>query len=99
MTDKKTLNTGKLWGGRFSKDTNAFVERFTASVLFDKRLYQYDIDGSVAHAKMLAKVNVITDKEKLKIINGLEDIRREIEDEKFEWSVKLEDVHMNIESY
>ena len=98
MTDKKTLNTGKLWGGRFSKDTNAFVERFTASVLFDKRLYQYDIDGSVAHAKMLAKVNVITDKEKLKIINGLEDIRREIEDEKFEWSVKLEDVHMNIES-
>lgn len=98
MTDKKTVHKGKLWGGRFSKDTDAFVERFTASVSFDKRLYQYDIDGSVAHAKMLAKVNVITDKEKLEIINGLEDIRREIENEKFEWSVQLEDVHMNIES-
>ena len=75
MTDKKTVHKGKLWGGRFSKDTDAFVERFTASVSFDKRLYQYDIDGSVAHAKMLAKVNVITDKEKYILSHKIETLK------------------------
>ena len=98
MANKKTQDDGKIWGGRFSEDTNAFVERFTASISFDKRLYQYDIDGSVAHAIMLARVGIITDIEKSEILKGLEDIRKQIADDNFDWSVKLEDIHMNIES-
>jgi argininosuccinate lyase len=98
MVYKKIQDDGKMWGGRFSEDTNAFVERFTASISFDKRLYQHDIDGSIAHAKMLAKGGIITDIEESKILAGLEDIRKEIADDNFEWSVKLEDIHMNIES-
>lgn len=98
MANKKTQDDGKIWGGRFSEDTNAFVERFTASISFDKRLYHYDIDGSVAHARMLARVGIITDIEKSEILKGLEDIRKQIADDNFDWSVKLEDIHMNIES-
>ena len=98
MANKKTQDDRKIWGGRFSEDTNAFVERFTASISFDKRLYHYDIDGSVAHARMLARVGIITDIEKSEILKGLEDIREQIADDNFDWSVKLEDIHMNIES-
>jgi argininosuccinate lyase len=90
--------TDKLWGGRFSEATDAFVERFTASVAFDQRLYQQDIDGSIAHAQMLNKVGVLTDDESDKIVAGLETIRADIKADKFEWSVELEDVHMNIEA-
>lgn len=88
----------KLWGGRFTEATDAFVERFTASVAFDQRLYQQDIDGSIAHAQMLNKVGVLTDDEADKIVAGLETIRADIKADKFEWSVELEDVHMNIEA-
>jgi argininosuccinate lyase len=88
----------KPWGGRFTEPTDAFVERFTASVDFDQRMYHQDINGSIAHATMLAKVGVLTDDEKQQIIEGLEDIRAEITAGKFEWSVALEDVHMNIEA-
>lgn len=88
----------KLWGGRFSEATDAFVERFTASVDFDQRLYQQDIDGSIAHAQMLNKVGVLTDDEADKIVSGLESIRADIDAGKFQWSVELEDVHMNIEA-
>jgi len=91
-------NSVKPWGGRFSEATDAFVERFTASVDFDQRLYHHDINGSIAHATMLASVGVLSDEEKSSIINGLEDIRRDIEAGKFNWSVALEDVHMNIEA-
>ena len=70
MPPKKPENS-KLWGGRFNEPTTPFVERFTASISFDKRLYQYDIDGSVAHAKMLRKVGILTDKEEVDIVNGL----------------------------
>ena len=90
--------TSKLWGGRFTEPTDAFFQRFTASVIFDQRLYQYDIDGSIAHAKMLTKVKVLTEDELTQIVNGLEIIRTEIESGEFKWSVELEDVHMNIES-
>ena len=90
--------TSKLWGGRFTEPTDAFVQRFTASVTFDQRLYQYDIDGSIAHAKMLAKVKVLTEDELTQIVNSLEIIRSEISSGEFKWSVELEDVHMNIES-
>lgn len=88
----------KPWGGRFSEATDAFVERFTASVGFDYRLYHHDINGSIAHATMLAKVGVLTEAERNQIIDGLEAIRAEIVAGKFTWSVSLEDVHMNIEA-
>jgi argininosuccinate lyase len=88
----------KPWGGRFSEATDAFVERFTASIGFDYRLYHHDINGSIAHATMLAKVGVLTEAERDQIINGLEEIRAEIVAGKFTWSVSLEDVHMNIEA-
>jgi argininosuccinate lyase len=88
----------KPWGGRFSEATDAFVERFTASIGFDYRLYHHDINGSIAHATMLAKVGVLTEAERDQIITGLEEIRAEIVSGKFTWSVSLEDVHMNIEA-
>jgi argininosuccinate lyase len=88
----------KPWGGRFTEATDAFVERFTASIGFDYRLYHHDINGSIAHATMLAKVGVLTDVERDQIITGLEEIRAEIVAGKFSWSVSLEDVHMNIEA-
>ena len=88
----------KPWGGRFSEATDAFVERFTASIGFDYRLYHHDINGSIAHATMLAKVGVLTEGERDQIITGLEEIRAEIVAGKFTWSVSLEDVHMNIEA-
>ena len=88
----------KPWGGRFAETADAFVEHFTASIDFDKRLYHCDIDGSIAHATMLAKVSVLTDDEKQAIITGLEAIRTDINSGAFVWSEKLEDVHMNIEA-
>lgn len=88
----------KPWGGRFSEATDAFVERFTASVDFDKRLYRQDIQGSIAHATMLASVGVLSEDEKTAIVQGLEEIRAQIEAGQFNWSVSLEDVHMNIEA-
>ncbi|MDQ1272062.1 MAG: argininosuccinate lyase [Planctomycetota bacterium] len=88
----------KLWGGRFTKQTAASVESFTESVSFDWRLYQYDIEGSIAHATMLAKCKLITEKEKDAIVTGLKEILAEILAEKFEFKKSLEDVHMNIES-
>ncbi len=91
-------NVEKPWGGRFTEPTDAFVEAFTASVTFDKRLYAHDIAGSVAHATMLAKVGVLTNDERDAIVTGLAVIKTEIEAGKFEWSVALEDVHMNIEA-
>ncbi|RZA04580.1 MAG: argininosuccinate lyase [Moraxellaceae bacterium] len=90
--------TSTLWGGRFSEATDAFVQRFTASVTFDKRMYRQDIQGSIAHASMLAAVGVLTEAERDAIIQGLTDIRAEIEAGTFTWSIALEDVHMNIES-
>src|SRR5690606_18329296 len=91
-------STIKPWGGRFSEPTDAFVERFTASVNFDKRLYHHDINGSLAHAQMLTKAGVLTKTEFGAIQQGLEEIRTDIEAGRFEWSVSLEDVHMNIEA-
>ncbi|WP_255376381.1 lyase family protein, partial [Oleiphilus sp. HI0043] len=88
----------KPWGGRFTEPTDAFVEQFTASVEFDQRLYFHDIQGSIAHATMLAKVGVLTEEEKTQIIQGLKEVQAEIESGKFQWSVKLEDVHMNVEA-
>ena len=88
----------KLWSGRFTASTDAFVEAFTASVSFDHRLYEYDIMGSIAHARMLAYVGVLTEAECTQIVEGLTEIQQEIARGAFNWSVALEDVHMNIES-
>jgi argininosuccinate lyase len=88
----------KPWGGRFSEATDAFVERFTASVTFDQRLFHHDINGSIAHATMLAKAGVLTHDELQKIQQGLESIRQQINAGQFDWSISLEDVHMNIEA-
>jgi len=88
----------KLWGGRFTQSTDAFVQAFTASVDFDKRLAPYDIQGSVAHAKMLTHVGILTSQECEQIIDGLADVAKAIESGEFEWSIALEDVHMNIEA-
>ena len=87
----------KLWGGRFLKPTEKVVEEFTESISFDKRLYKYDIAGSIAHAKMLGKIGVLKKREVTEIVIGLEYIRKEIEDGKFSFSIGLEDIHMNIE--
>jgi argininosuccinate lyase len=89
--------TNKSWGGRFTEPTDAFVEAFTASVQIDQKLYRHDIEGSRAHARMLAHVDVITETECNEIIHGLDAIEVEIENGTFPWSVALEDVHMNIE--
>ncbi|MDP1931407.1 MAG: argininosuccinate lyase [Gammaproteobacteria bacterium] len=97
MSDK-TQDAIKPWGGRFSEPTDAFVERFTASVTFDKRLYHHDINGSIAHATMLGKAGILAAQEVQDIVAGLEGIREDIVAGRFEWSVALEDVHMNIET-
>ncbi len=88
----------QLWGGRFAESTDAFVQEFTTSIGFDQRLARYDIQGSVAHARMLAKIGVITDQDRDDIERGLALIASEIEAGSFAWSVALEDVHMNIEA-
>ncbi|QBZ82073.1 Argininosuccinate lyase [Hydrogenovibrio crunogenus] len=91
-------NQEKLSSARFSEATDAFVEEFTASIQFDKRMYRQDIQGSVAHAKMLHKVGIL-DKQELKdIIDGLEKVQSDIEAGKMNWSIKQEDIHMNIEA-
>lgn len=90
--------TNQQWGGRFNEPTDAFVARFTASVEFDQRMYLQDIRGSIAHAKMLTAAGVLTEAERDDVLRGLEEIRVEIENGTFEWSVALEDVHMNIEA-
>jgi argininosuccinate lyase len=88
----------KPWAGRFSEPTDAFVEAFTASVGFDRRLYRHDIEGSIAHARMLARQGILSEAECTAIVAGLERVRARIEAGDFEWSVPLEDVHMNIEA-
>ena len=92
------INSQKLSSARFAQATDAFVEIFTASVDFDKRMANQDIQGSIAHAKMLCKVGVLTHEELDLIIRGLTQIHGEIERDEFEWSIKQEDVHMNIEA-
>ena len=88
----------KLWGGRFSKNTNELVDAFNASINYDKRLYREDIRGSIAHANMLVKCGIIPEADGVKIMAGLQDILKEIEAGNFEFSVALEDIHMNVEA-
>ncbi|WP_338824125.1 argininosuccinate lyase [Neomoorella humiferrea] len=87
----------KLWGGRFTRTTDRLVEDFHSSISFDRRLYRQDIAGSIAHARMLAAVGLITPEEGEAIIKGLEEIRADIEAGRVEFDVGAEDIHMNIE--
>lgn len=92
------MTAKKPWGGRFREATNKSLQAFSASVDFDQRLYRHDILGSIAHAKMLAKVGILSDKEFSDIERGLNTIRQQIEKGEFQWDESLEDVHMNIEA-
>ena len=87
-----------MWGGRFAEPTDELVERFTASVDFDRRLALHDIRGSIAHAEMLAASGVLSGGELRKIRSGLNRIQRDVEAGRFRWDPALEDVHMNIEA-
>jgi len=104
QSEKNTMNkpsapkTNQAWGGRFNEPVDDFVARFTASVNFDQRFYRQDIQGSIAHAKMLCEADVLTADERDQIINGLQEIEAQIESGEFVWSIPLEDVHMNIEA-
>jgi len=93
-----TNQSNQSWGGRFSGSTDAFVQEFTASINFDQILYRVDIDGSIAHSQMLCEVGVLSESEKQSIHTGLQSILTAIEADDFEWSVALEDIHMNIEA-
>jgi argininosuccinate lyase len=93
---KKSAN--KMWGGRFETKPSDLMQEINQSITFDKQLYKQDIRGSKAHAKMLAKVKIISDSESKKIIEGLNKIEQEIAGGKFNFKIELEDIHMNIES-
>jgi argininosuccinate lyase len=96
MADKTAGN--QMWGGRFADGPSAIMEEINASIGFDKKLYAQDIQGSLAHAAMLAKQGIIAAADFNKIEAGLHDVLKEIESGKFEFSPKLEDIHMNIEA-
>ena len=91
-------NNSKIWGGRFSTSTNELMEDFNSSIQFDKRLYNQDVEGSIIHAEMLCKQKIISTKDFKSIELGLNKIKKEISSNNFNFSVKLEDIHMNIEN-
>ena len=88
----------KLWDGRFSEKTDIMVEDFTSSIDIDKRLYSYDIKGSIAHCRMLAKTSIISEEDASSLIEGLGVIKREIDRGDFQFDKSLEDIHMHIET-
>ncbi|WP_152050830.1 argininosuccinate lyase [Tautonia marina] len=88
----------KPWGGRFADQTDRRVEQFTESISFDRRLFEHDIRGSIVHARMLARVGLISEAECEQIVQGLSEIRAEIADGLFHFSIEKEDIHMHIES-
>ncbi len=96
MSDNKASN--QMWGGRFASGPAAIMEAINASISFDRKLYAQDIRGSLAHSAMLAKTGIISAADEEKIAQGLDTILREIEEGRFEFSARLEDIHMNIEA-
>src|SRR5699024_5992188 len=87
----------KLWGGRFTKPTNQLVEEYTASIRFDKKLATYDVQGSLAHVRMLKKCGIVTDTEADMIVDGLQTVAAKIETGEAELNEAHEDIHMNVE--
>ncbi|WP_315924697.1 argininosuccinate lyase [Mesorhizobium sp. SP-1A] len=96
MDDSKASN--QMWGGRFASGPAAIMEAINASIGFDRKLYAQDIRGSLAHSEMLAKTGIISAADQEKIAHGLNTILKEIEDGRFKFSTRLEDIHMNIEA-
>ncbi|MGJ0396871.1 MAG: argininosuccinate lyase [Methylocystis sp.] len=90
--------TSKIWGGRFKSATDKVLEAINVSIDFDKRLGLQDVRGSLAHVAMLAETGVVTQEDAAKIAGGLEQVKADIENERFEFSRALEDIHMNVES-
>ena len=88
----------KLWGGRFEGQTDAGVERFTASIHFDRALARFDLRGSTAHARMLAAIGLISAEDERALVEGLAEIAAQIESGSFPFDPALEDIHMNVES-
>lgn len=98
VQEKLVISTMSMWGGRFEAPPNELVARMGESISYDRRLYKHDILGSIAHAKMLAKQEIIPREDADAIVRGLEQVKKEIEIGDFQWSTALEDVHMNVES-
>ena len=96
MSDIKASN--QMWGGRFASGPDAIMEAINASIGFDRKLYAQDIRGSIAHAGMLAQTGIISADDQEKIVHGLNTILSEIEEGRFEFSTRLEDIHMNVEA-
>ena len=87
----------KMWSGRFSASASTLLDEFNASIMYDRKLYQEDIEGSLAHAAMLAKQGILTTEELIQITDGLNQVKNEIESGEFEWKISDEDLHMGIE--
>jgi len=87
----------KMWSGRFSASASSLLDNFNASIMFDRKLYREDIEGSLAHAAMLAKQEILTTEELRQIVDGLNQVTEEIESGEFEWKISDEDLHMAIE--
>jgi len=87
----------KMWSGRFSASASSLLDQFNASIMYDRKLYREDIEGSLAHAAMLAKQGILTTEELRQITDGLNQVRTEIESGEFEWKISDEDLHMGIE--
>lgn len=98
MSDENNKTVNQMWGGRFDAQPDDIMTQINASIDVDKRLYKQDIDGSKAHAAMLVTQDIISPQDGDKIQSGLNQILQEIEDNQFEFSTALEDIHMNIES-
>ena len=93
-----TKQSNKMWGGRFENKPSDLMQEINQSIRFDQKLYKQDVQGSISHAKMLEKINILTSDEFIKITDGLKQIESEIESDNFDFRIDLEDIHMNIES-
>ncbi|MEA3330202.1 MAG: argininosuccinate lyase [Campylobacterota bacterium] len=87
----------KMWSGRFSASASTLLDQFNASIMYDRKLYREDIEGSIAHATMLTKQGILTSEELTQIVDGLTQVKSEIESGEFEWKISDEDLHMGIE--
>ena len=86
-----------MWSGRFSASASSLLDEFNASIMYDRKLYREDIEGSLAHAAMLAKQGILNTEELIQITDGLNQVNKEIESGEFEWNITDEDLHMGIE--
>ena len=94
---RRALPKGKAWGGRFAEQTDRLVEQFTSSLACDRRLYPYDIQGSIAHCRTLERAGVLTARESAQLVRGLQFVKVELDGGRFPFSPQDEDIHMAIE--